>query len=77
MGQLFSFIRMAIRWDRKAEILTFSQFHYIKTLLSRFDIKDIYRRVIPIDPHTDLTKFDREATIDKKKIYSSVVGDID
>ena len=45
-------------------------------MLSRFDLKGIYGRTIPIDPYTDLTKFDEEATIDEKKIYSSAVGDI-
>ncbi len=29
-----------------------------------------------MDPHADLAKFDGEAMIDKKTIYSSVVGGI-
>jgi len=45
-------------------------------LLNRFDLKDIYGRTIPINPHTDLAKFDGETTIDKKKIYSSTINDI-
>ena len=67
---------MTIKWDRKAKILTFSQSHYIKTLLSRFNLKNIYKRVIPIDLYTDLTKFDEKTTINKKKFYSSAVGGI-
>ncbi len=45
-------------------------------MFSRFDIKGIYRRAISINLYTDFTKFDGEATIDEKKIYSSVVGGI-
>jgi len=29
-----------------------------------------------MDSHTDLAKFDREKTIDEKKIYSFTIGDI-
>ncbi len=51
--------------------------YYIKTLFSRFDIKDIYKRIISIDPHTNFIKFDGKVTINKKKIYSSTISDID
>ncbi len=76
ISQPSNFIRMAIKWDRKTKILPLSQSHYIKTLLSRFNLKGIYKYTISMDPHANLAKFDGKATINKKKIYSSAVGDI-
>jgi hypothetical protein len=75
LGYPSNFIGIKILRNRNGDI-TLSQSHYLKTVLERFNLENINPKDVPLNPGTQIEKFDGEAQQQHKAVYASAIGGI-